>query len=319
MDATTACDLVDRIFLTVDDSIFMPQYGFFQWSLFYLQGNGMPIDRIKEYLRAFNALVREKMIGVVDESVHARLISTLEQSASFHGALRTAAEQYCADTFGGFDIKASSNALARSMAPLTENFTSTDIKFKSAPWAANADVVLATYAVLIWGLDELGEAPIIAHLPQPLPLLLRPEPDLTFAQWLDVVRDKVREARRYRLHAFDILSGKTTLSPFFSKRPLFRAAFADAGGQEQMPPAADTLSNDILLEASLGNDDDNQSLRLRGRCDSVTLGELATLFSTMLTRVIEQPQSRISDLISDGKHAHAAGMPAHHAGETFTF
>jgi radical SAM PhpK family P-methyltransferase len=31
MDATTACDLVDRVFLTVDDSIFLPQFGFFQW------------------------------------------------------------------------------------------------------------------------------------------------------------------------------------------------------------------------------------------------------------------------------------------------
>jgi radical SAM PhpK family P-methyltransferase len=62
MDWRTACELVDRLFLEVKNSIWLPQYGFEIWSLFYLQRKGLSLQQIKSFLRCFNAAVQEKRL-----------------------------------------------------------------------------------------------------------------------------------------------------------------------------------------------------------------------------------------------------------------
>lgn len=333
MDAKTACDLVDRIFLIVDDSIFLPQYGFFQWSLFYLQRQGMSLERIKNYLRAFNAVVREKMIGRVDESTHAQLIANLEESARFDGEMppmsesltlysgeaRMAAEQYCLDVFGGIHAEASGSALEQSLEPRTETFAETEIALASGPTGPNADTVLAAYTILLWGLDELRAPLLIACVPKPVPLALRPDPDMTFESWVEVVRKAVSEAERHRLHAFDLLSGATTLLPFHNERPRFRAAFLVDGEDQQRPYAAVAQGADVLLEAALALNGDHPSLRLRGRCEVATLERVAQLFQAVLSEAHKNPQARVCDLARAGSSAHAASTLEHYRSEVFTF
>jgi radical SAM PhpK family P-methyltransferase len=332
MDATTACDLVDRIFLAVDDSIFLPQYGFFQWSLFYLQRQGMPLERIKRYLQAFNALVREKMIGRADELTHAQLMANLEESARFDGELpperealtlysgeaRLAAERYCLDVFGGVSAEADS-ALAQSLEPHTETFARAEVALAPPLAGLNAGTVLAAYAILLWGLDELRAALLIACVAEPVPLALRPDADQTFESWVEVVREASREAARYRLHASDILSGKSTLLPFHDERPRFRAAFVIDGGDRQPPYTHVAQGADVLLEASLTLNGEQPSLHLRGRCDAVVLGRLAQLFHTVLSEAVRHPQARVRELAGAGAIAPAANPLERHRGEMFTF
>lgn len=332
MDAPTACDLVDRIFLTVDDSIFLPQYGFFQWSLFYLQRQGMPLERIKRYLRAFNALVREKMIGRADASTHAQLLANLEESARFDGELprerealtlysgeaRVAAERYCLEVFGGLGAEAGS-AFGQSLEPYAEEFARAEV----APVLGaglDADTALAAYAVLLWGLDELRAALLIACDPEPTPLALRPDAEQTFESWVEAVRRAAREAAQHSPHAADILYGESTLLPFHKERPRFRAAFVVDGGDDGHTPYRRVPQGaDVLLEAAFKLNVGRPSLHLRGRCDAAVVERLAQLFHTLLSEAVLHPQARIRELAGAGVVAQATSPLEHHRGEMFTF
>jgi anaerobic magnesium-protoporphyrin IX monomethyl ester cyclase len=78
MTAAAACDIVDEMFRTVRGSVWLPQNGFEMWSLFYLQRLGMTLPQIKEFLRAFNALVAAGLDGSQPSPV---LVEELSQRA----------------------------------------------------------------------------------------------------------------------------------------------------------------------------------------------------------------------------------------------
>ena len=69
MDSSTASDLVEELFLTIEGSTWLPQHGFEAWSLYYLQRKGMSKAQIQGYVAGFNALVKSKLTGrqAVDE------------------------------------------------------------------------------------------------------------------------------------------------------------------------------------------------------------------------------------------------------------
>jgi len=62
MDFRTASRLVERMFLSVRNSIWLPQQGFELWSVFYLQRKGFSLAQVKGFVRAFNDAIREKLI-----------------------------------------------------------------------------------------------------------------------------------------------------------------------------------------------------------------------------------------------------------------
>lgn len=334
MDAATACDLVDRIFLTVDESTFLPQYGFFQWSLFYLQRHGMPLERIKSYLGAFNALVREKIIGVQDERLHASLIANLEASAHpdggpapapevaaiYSGEARLAAERHCVAAFEGVSIRANGRALEESLAPSSEALHTVQIATPSAlRGRLTAEVALAAYALLLWRLDELREVVLLAAVPDPVPLVLRPDPELPFSRWIDVVQEVLGEAARHRIHAFDILSGKSRLLPFHATPPRLRAAFSVSATGDVSPRLAILQSGDVRLEATLHSGSGAPYLCLRGRCDAGALGRIGQLLSAVLEEVTERPHARVGDLAAGGAPEGSSSVVDTYAENTFAF
>ena len=80
MDAETACDLIDQLFLSVQGSTWLPQWGFEQWSTFYLQRLGMSRDQVKTFIRCFNATVREQLLFNHRRPEHAVRMEKLEAS-----------------------------------------------------------------------------------------------------------------------------------------------------------------------------------------------------------------------------------------------
>ncbi|MFI7633180.1 PhpK family radical SAM P-methyltransferase [Nonomuraea sp. NPDC049400] len=83
MTAKEACRHIERIFMTVDDPIWMPQFGFEQWSTFYLQRKGMPMRQIKEYLQSFNAAIREQLSDPGRSEIGEELLARLKAAAAF--------------------------------------------------------------------------------------------------------------------------------------------------------------------------------------------------------------------------------------------
>jgi anaerobic magnesium-protoporphyrin IX monomethyl ester cyclase len=83
MDFSMASRLVERMFLIVQESTWMPQSGFEQWSTFYLQRKGMDLPRIKNFLHCFNAAIKEKLLYPERKEVGAGLMAAMRSAARF--------------------------------------------------------------------------------------------------------------------------------------------------------------------------------------------------------------------------------------------
>lgn len=62
MDSELAASITERFFLTAQHSTWLPQFGFEQWSLFYLRRLGMGQVNILGYLDGFNAGVKHQLL-----------------------------------------------------------------------------------------------------------------------------------------------------------------------------------------------------------------------------------------------------------------
>jgi anaerobic magnesium-protoporphyrin IX monomethyl ester cyclase len=80
MDVDTACDLIDHSFRSVKNAVWMPQYGFEQWSTFYLKRKGMTMEQVKTAVRCWNDMVKEKLDDPERKSVSPGLIEALRES-----------------------------------------------------------------------------------------------------------------------------------------------------------------------------------------------------------------------------------------------
>ena len=50
MDSLTAMDHIDRMFLTIDSSLWLPQWSFDFWIIPYLTGKGISFERFKQFM-----------------------------------------------------------------------------------------------------------------------------------------------------------------------------------------------------------------------------------------------------------------------------
>jgi radical SAM PhpK family P-methyltransferase len=82
MDSREASAWVDQLFCTVGSSVWLPQQGFELWSVFYLQRHGMPLERIKSFLTAFNDAVRHRVLSPhADASAPPELVESIRALA----------------------------------------------------------------------------------------------------------------------------------------------------------------------------------------------------------------------------------------------
>src|SRR5258708_476076 len=83
MDVNTACALIDRLFLCVEGSIWLPQFGFEQWSTFYLQRRGMSVEQIHRFLRSFNEIIKERILKPQTARARPELMERLKECCIF--------------------------------------------------------------------------------------------------------------------------------------------------------------------------------------------------------------------------------------------
>lgn len=83
MTAAAASAWVEHLFVSVQGSTWLPQYGFEPWSLYYLQRRGMELDQIKTFIRSFNAAVRIKLQEPRHTEVPAALLSAMRAACQF--------------------------------------------------------------------------------------------------------------------------------------------------------------------------------------------------------------------------------------------
>ena len=99
MDSATACDLVDEMFLSVKNSLWLPQWGFEFWSLFYLQRWGMTREQVKAFVRSFNAVIRNGLRDPSRREIPTMMLDDLRRNCQFNS--RRPAEKLGAPTSTG--------------------------------------------------------------------------------------------------------------------------------------------------------------------------------------------------------------------------
>lgn len=81
MDAKQASGWIKTMFLDVETSTWLPQFGFEQWSIFYLLRKGMTVKQVNDFVESFNALIRQRLCGT--ESAPDDLVENLRRSCQF--------------------------------------------------------------------------------------------------------------------------------------------------------------------------------------------------------------------------------------------
>lgn len=74
MDASIAADWIDKIFLTVKNATWVPQYNFDFDNLWHLVHRGLDLAQIREFITLFNNGVKEKLTGPSRQEVSAGII-----------------------------------------------------------------------------------------------------------------------------------------------------------------------------------------------------------------------------------------------------
>jgi radical SAM PhpK family P-methyltransferase len=78
MDARTACDWVDKIFINTKNSTWIPQYNFDFDNLWHLLHRGFSIEQIREFLTIFNSGVKEKLMNPSRDELSPETIKRLK-------------------------------------------------------------------------------------------------------------------------------------------------------------------------------------------------------------------------------------------------
>jgi len=102
MDAERACDWIERIFLLVNNSTWLPQFGFEQWSTFYLQRKGMSQAGVKRFVTAFNTAIKHRMVSF-GSPLQPSILAALRESCDFDNESVVSAaplQRWSGETYG---------------------------------------------------------------------------------------------------------------------------------------------------------------------------------------------------------------------------
>lgn len=85
MDSQQAADWIEKIFNRVDRSLWLPQNSFDYVALYYLRQKGMAPERIKNFIKTFNDIVKLKFTPPedIDEFAIFRLVDELRETCEF--------------------------------------------------------------------------------------------------------------------------------------------------------------------------------------------------------------------------------------------
>ncbi len=80
MDSEVASDITDEIFLSIRDPIWVPQYNFEFDGLFHILHRGYSPEQLKDFLKAFNIGVKDKMVSSAQKDVGWEIIDRWQMS-----------------------------------------------------------------------------------------------------------------------------------------------------------------------------------------------------------------------------------------------
>jgi hypothetical protein len=355
MDVETACDLIDRTFLSVENSIWLPQAGFELWSVFYLQRHGMPRSEIKKFLRCFNTAVKEKLLCPSRKTVSPQTLAAIELVSRFDepsepdmrtvealsGTRYTEAEQFWVREFGGQPLLSRLKELSAEGAGLAQGWSAATVRVEPRALAVACegceagpeDVLLAAYSLLLSRLDGVQDTGIVAavrtqaqdaHL---VPLRLSPSWDLSFRDLAARSRARRDEAKRHEAFAFDILTNPIRMGYFGGTPPVLDAGyFFSATSAVDSPPGMHealghfpAVDERIRLVLKSAPGADGLDVRLEGQFAPARVEQLASYLQLILEDAAERPSALLGELGLAKQGVRAGGEVDALAREAFSF
>ena len=253
MDSKTAIELIERIFFSVENSIWLPQYGFELWSVFYLQRRGLTRDQVKTFLKCFNTVVKEKILFPGRKKISNDLLESLRQSCLFHsestpemdvikafsGSSYVAAEKFWASEVG--------NRLSRfCLEPLRDKVDSCENTSETIPLFFDKEIVnnekwddevglhqviLSAYSVLLSRLAGQEEVVIVSAImsngwgERILPLMLFPTWGLSFREFVLNTKAKMQQLENHAQYSFHFLGNSRWMEEHDIPVPVFSTGY----------------------------------------------------------------------------------------------
>ena len=354
MDSDTACDLIDRIFLCAEKSVWLPQFGFEQWSTFYLQRKGMPMHKIRAFLKCFNAAIKERLIYSERKEIDPALFDCLKASCKFDqpdepdmscieifsGAHYLAAEAFWVKEFAGSEpsLDEASNgggavARERSSTP----FVVTASTLGDAPAECDVDlgsVILAAFSILISRRSGRDDTPVISATHDEtgttaIPIRLFPMRGLSFREFAQNLKQKYDQAMQHQVYAFHILTNRLRMAQHGGTCPSFDAGFLlcdseeqDAFGIEESLKLFPSVSEGLGLVLKVTRLPDGVRARFiysEGHVAHQSVERMSSQFASILRQVCEFPGILLREIAVDATDKGRTMALDAHASESFRF
>jgi anaerobic magnesium-protoporphyrin IX monomethyl ester cyclase len=330
MDSATACDLIDKAFLSVEGSVWQPQFGFEQWSVFYLQRRGMALDRMKTFLRCFNALIRERLLNPGLTEHDPRLIEALRVACRFDdprqpdlgpvaeldGSRYKAAQEFWLRELPPGPVESSLEQLfaggpvegwAVAEVPVSGESLETALRTCGAELPVLLPAVLST---LLLRLSARQELVMVVDFPEGAsPLVLRPHWEIPFRDLVGETEAALAGAAEHRRYGFPLLTNALRLAELGRSRPVLDVGCAvlepAPGGRpfEELARTRPEVEAGLCLILGVAARGAETGLRFwyrRGKLHGDTVEALGVRLAEILTQVAAEPDVRLEALELSG-------------------
>jgi anaerobic magnesium-protoporphyrin IX monomethyl ester cyclase len=250
MDVSTACDIVERCFLTFDKPLWVPDPGFNFVSLFLLQNRGMSFDQIETFLRCFNAVVKEKVLEPARQEASPHLIENLRRACQydrpaapeldalevFSGDRYAAAERFWLAEFaqghahGAGEARATDAARDWQSGPLLALARPVLETLEVACGTGRSGVLLAALATALLRLSGRDDTAVVAALDgsAPFPVRLAATERRAFRDLAQGAQGKMDAAAPHRRFAPAVASGVFRMPGYLKSPPVFDVGYLEA-------------------------------------------------------------------------------------------
>ncbi|HEU5229916.1 MAG TPA: PhpK family radical SAM P-methyltransferase [Ktedonobacteraceae bacterium] len=352
MDANTAADLVDKVFLSIENSHWLPQYGFEQWSIFYLQRQGMTMEQIKAFVKSFNDMIKERLLHPEKKTIDPNLLDRLKATSRFRDCApaeqeivklfstpsSVATELFWLKEFQGSSTTSSletvlepSGCIESTLVATTCMVQGTILEQLRRHYSADrAGVMLAAYSLLLSRLNGLQEVSLLsASSPDDselvlVPLRLYPRWALPFRQFVQQVQHQLLQTAPHQPYAFQTLSNLQLMKAHGCSSPILDVGYLTGQGVPQTLFSAHPLQGQhlkLLLQVT-GDAQKQMSLQLispQGCLKPRMLEQLTTYLHTILEAVTTHPELTLQEILLVREDESVTFPPPEDSSEVFNF
>ena len=257
MDYMEACELIEKMFLSLEGSVWLPQNGFEQWSVFYLQRKGMGMEEIKRFLRSFNATIKEKLLEPGKEEIDEKLMERVRRSSrggeeeemreeeELSGRRYKEAEAYWVREMGEEESRSRLGMVIEGEARGEEMRGRKEIKIEVEEieeigreiGASGRAVILGAYSLMLMRVSGEREQVIVVGRKEGgkkevKPIKVRGEWGEGFGEYVREIERKEREGEEHKRYGMGIVSNELRMREHGKKRGKLEVGYEYEEGDE---------------------------------------------------------------------------------------